>query len=148
MESEESLRPAPDAALLAGALIAVAGYLLPWFNQEGYAWSYSGWSYASLSTGGGWTLLTLGFLAVAVVASLWAGRSVAAAMWALGATVGAGFFALVVVAASFSNIEEQGSTNYLSSLPFNAGLPLLAAGLGLALAGGCRAIVAGVLRRG
>ncbi len=29
MESEESLRPVPDAAVLAGSLVAVAGYLLP-----------------------------------------------------------------------------------------------------------------------
>lgn len=146
MESEESLRPAPDAALLAGSLIGVAGYLLPWFNQDGYAWSYSGWAYASLSSGGGWTLLTLGFLAVAVVASLWAGRSLTAAMWGIVGTVGAGVFALAVVAASFSHVSEGSALNYLAGMPFNVGLPLLAVGLGLALAGGCRAIAVAVLR--
>lgn len=146
MESEESLRPAPDGALLAGALIAVAGYLLPWFNQDGYSWSYSGWAYASLSSGGGWTLLTLAFLVVAVIASLWAGRSLAAAMWGVVGTVGAGLFALAVVAASFSHVDEESSINYLSSMPFNIGLPLLAVGLGLALAGGCRAIAVAALR--
>lgn len=146
MESEEGLRPAPDAAVLAGSLIAVAGYLLPWFRQDGYSWSYSGWAYASLSSGGGWTLLTLGFLAVAVVAGLWAGRSVSAAMWALVGVVGAGVLALAVVAASFSHVDEGSALNYLAELPFGIGLPLLAAGLGLALAGGCRAIAVAVLR--
>ncbi|WP_203417164.1 hypothetical protein [Jiangella ureilytica] len=146
MESEESLRPAPDAALLAGSLIAVAGYLLPWFSQDGYAWSYSGWAYASLSSGGGWTLLTLAFLAVAVVASLWAGRSLAAAMWSVVGTAGAGVFAPAVVAASFSHVSEGSALNYLASMPFDIGLPLLAVGLGLALAGGCRAIAVAVLR--
>jgi hypothetical protein len=146
MESEESLRPVPDAAVLAGSLIAVAGYLLPWFNQDGYAWSYSGWAYASLSSGGGWTLLTLAFLAVAVVAGLWAGRSLTAAMWSVVGTAGAGVFALAVVAASFSHVSEGSALNYLASMPFNLGLPLLAVGLGLALAGSCRAIAVAVVR--
>lgn len=146
--SGDSLRPVPDAALLAGALIAGAGYLLPWFHQDGYQWSYSGWAYASLSGGGGWTLLAPAFLAVAVVASMWAGRSVAAAMWAVGAVAGAGFLALAVVAASFSHVDERSTLDYLAGMPFGVGLPLLAAGLGLALAGGCRAVVVGLLRRG
>ncbi len=132
--------------MLGGSLLAVLGYLVPWFHQDGYSWSYSGWAYASLSSGGGWTLLTLAFLAVAVVASLWAGRSLTAAMWAVVGTVGAGVFTLAVVAASFSHVSEGSALNYLASMPFGFGLPLLAAGLGLALAGGCRAIAVAVVR--
>ncbi|WP_116949945.1 hypothetical protein [Jiangella endophytica] len=107
---------------------------------------YSGWAYASLSSGGGWTLLTPGFLAVAVVGGPWAGRSVSAATWALVGVVGAGVLALAVVAASFSHVSEGSAINYLAGMPFGVGLPLLAAGLGLALAGGCRAISVAVVR--
>ncbi|MEV0393939.1 hypothetical protein [Polymorphospora rubra] len=57
---ERPYRPAPDMAMLTGALAALAGYLLPWFRVgESYRWWYSGWEYATLSTGGGWTLLTI-----------------------------------------------------------------------------------------
>jgi hypothetical protein len=49
---------APDVAMLAGSLAATGGYLLPWFKKSAsYDWSFSGWGYATLSNGGGWTLL-------------------------------------------------------------------------------------------
>jgi hypothetical protein len=142
MESTlEQLRPKPDAAMLCGALAATAGYLSPWFKEdESNLWWHSGWGFASLSNGGGWTLVTLAWLAVAVAASLWAGRHLAAAMSGVVGGVGAGVFALAVVAASFSATPERDSSNYLTELPFGIGLPLLAAGLGLLLAGGVRAI--------
>lgn len=127
--------------MLAGALVAAAGYLLPWFKQSSsYDWWFSGWEFASLSTGGGWTLITLAWLAVAVLASLWAGRSTTAAMWGVVGAVGAAVFAVAVVAASFAAIPEQSSINYLAEVPIGVGLPLLAGGLGLLLAGACRAI--------
>ncbi|WP_329108165.1 hypothetical protein OG792_06105 [Micromonospora sp. NBC_01699] len=85
---------------------------------------------------------------LAILASLWAGRSVAAAMAGIVGAVGAGFFALAVVAASFASIPEQTNTNYITDLPVNIGLPLLAGGLGLLLAGGCRAVAVGAVRVG
>ena len=91
-------------------------------------------------------LWTFVFLAVALVAGVWAHPSVAAAMWGVVGTVGAGLFSAAVVAASFSHVEERGSLNYLAEVPFHIGLPVLAAGLGLALAGGIRAVVHTTLR--
>lgn len=135
--------------MLGGSLTALLGYLVPWFKQsDSYGWSYSGWGYASLSNGGGWTLMTFAWLLLAFVASLWAGRSLAAAMTGVVGAVGAAFFALAVVAASFASIPEQTNTNYITDLPVNIGLPLLAGGLGLLFAGGCRAVAVSVVRVG
>lgn len=135
-------RPAPDAGMLSGALLASAGYLLPWFKRaDSYDWWYSGWGYASLSDGGGWTLLTFGWLAVAVGAGLWARRSAAAAMTGMVAAVGALVTGLAVIAASFATIGEQDALNPMAHLPFGVGLPVLALGLGLLTAASCRAIV-------
>lgn len=128
---------AVDAAVLAGAGISLAGYLLPWFNQPGYSWSYSGWEYASLSTGGGWTLLTFVALAAAAAAGLWARTDDVAAMTAAVAAV---VLASAVVAASFATLGEQTALNPVASLPFGVGLPLLAVGLGLLCAAACRAV--------
>ena len=140
-ESIQSLRPSPAPAVLVGTILMTAGYLLPWFRRsDSYEWSYSGWSYATLSNGGGWTNITFVFLLVSFVAAVWAGRSHAAAMWAVTAVVGAGSLALCVVAASFSNIPDRGYTNYLTDLPFGVGIPLLAAGFGLATASGVVAL--------
>ena len=136
------LRPAPDAAVVVGALLSLAGYLLPWFRlQSGYSWSFSGWAYASLSTGGGWTLITFVWIAVALIAGLWARRSSGAAMVAVVGAICGLFFALAVVAVSFAEFRERGSLNWVGEMPFGVGLPVLAAGLGLAVAGGVRAIV-------
>ncbi|MEV7231123.1 hypothetical protein AB0M79_29510 [Polymorphospora sp. NPDC051019] len=132
---ERPYRPAPDAAMLVGAVAALAGYLLPWFKVgPSYLWWYSGWEYATLSTGGGWTLLTIPFLAGAVVASLWAGRSVAAAMTAVTAGVAGMFLALAVVAVSLGAMPERSSSNWVGELPFGPGLPLMALGFGLLFA--------------
>ena len=136
------LRPAPDAVVVLGALTSLAGYLLPWFRmQSGYAWSFSGWTYASLSSGGGWTLITFGWLALALVAGVWARTSPAAAMTAVVGTVGGLVFALTVVAASFAAFRDRGYLNWVAELPFGIGLPVLALGLGLLLAGAVRAVV-------
>jgi hypothetical protein len=141
------MRPAPDALALTGALTALLGYVVPWFRQQdGYMWSYSGWAFASLSDGGGWTLLTFGWLGLALVASLWAGRHSAAALTTLVGGIAALFFSLVVVAACFSNVPDRNYLNYLSQLPFGPGLPLLAGGLALLVAGAVRSIVRTALR--
>lgn len=53
------LRPAPEPTIVLGALLGLVGYVSPWFRRgDGYSWSFSGWAYASLSTGGSWTLIT------------------------------------------------------------------------------------------
>ena len=136
------LRPAPDPLVVLGALVSTAGYLLPWFRlQDGYAWSFSGWTYATLSTGGGWTLITFAWLTLALLAGLWARGSAGAAMTAVVSTVGGLMFALAVVAASFAEFRERGSLNWVGQLPFGIGLPVLATGFGLLLAGGVRAVV-------
>lgn len=128
--------------MLAGALTALAGYLLPWFKQApSYRWWYSGWEYASLSTGGGWTTTTIAWLLLAAGASLWAGRSVVAAMAGIVLGVGGLVSALAVVAASFGDIGERPHLNAVADTPTGIGLPLLAGGLGLLLAGAIRAIV-------
>ncbi|PTA45611.1 hypothetical protein [Micromonospora sp. RP3T] len=138
---------APDAVVVLGALVATVGYLSPWFRvSAGYSWSFSGWAYASLSTGGGWTLLTLAWLLVALVAGGWARAYPGAALTALTAAVGALTFALAVVAASFAEFRERGSINWIADLPFGVGLPLMATGFGLLVAGGVRAVVRATLR--
>jgi hypothetical protein len=139
-------RPAPDGLIVVGALVSLAGYLLPWFKvQSGYSWSFSGWEYASLSSGGGWTLLTFAWLGLSLVAGLWARASAAAAMTAVVGAVGGLMFALAVIAASFAEFREQGSTNWIGELPFGPGLPLMAAGFGILLAAGIRAVVRAAL---
>jgi hypothetical protein len=152
VEDAQDQRPPrlrPDYAMLAGAIAATLGYLLPWFKHgDSFEWWFDGWAYASLSNGGGWTLLTFAFLLMAVVASLWAGRSLAAAMWGVVGAVGSMVFALALVAASFSTIPERGSLNYITDLPFGLGLPLLAIGLGLLVAAGVRAVARAALASG
>lgn len=136
------LRLSPDPLVLAGVIIAFAGYLMPWFRKgEQYRWSFSGWGYASLDTGGGWTLLTFLWLAVALVAALWAGSSSIAATAATVGGLGGLTFALLVVAASFAEFSERGSINWIGELPFGMGVPAMALGFALLVGGGVRATV-------
>ncbi|WP_189021541.1 hypothetical protein [Micromonospora yangpuensis] len=133
--------PGFDGSMLTGALLTLFGYLIPWFKQSPrYQWSYSGWNYASLSSGGGWTLWTFVFILAAIVASFWARTILGAAMTALTAAVGTLVFSLAVVAASFGAIGERSSSNAVADMPFGLGLPLLAVGLGLLVATACRDI--------
>jgi hypothetical protein len=133
-----------DGGMLLGTLVTLAGYLLPWFRRgAGYSWSYSGLEYATLSDGGGWTLLTFGWLLLALGAAPFARRRVAAAMTGVVAAVGALFTSLAVVAASFATLGEQSALNPVAQVPFGIGLPVLAAGLGLLLATSIRAVVRG-----
>lgn len=135
-------RLTPDALILTGAIIALIGYLLPWFRKgERYQWWFSGWGYASLDTGGGWTLLTLVWLAAVLVAALWAGSSSIAATAATVGGIGGLTFALLVVAASFAEFSDRGSINWIGELPFGMGVPAMALGFGLLIAGGVRATV-------
>ena len=136
------LRPAPDPLVILGSLLSLAGYLLPWFRlQSGYAWSFSGWTYASLSTGGGWTLITFGWIGLALVAGVWARASAGAALTVVVGAVAGLMFALAVVAVSFAEFRDRGSLNWVGEMPFGVGLPLMAAGFGLLLAGAIRAVV-------
>ncbi|MGC5051978.1 hypothetical protein ACLQ2S_11070 [Micromonospora sp. DT48] len=131
-----------DVGMLMSTLLILVGYLMPWFRKgRRYQWSFSGWEYASLSSGGGWTLLTFAWLLLAALAALWAQTSVAAAMAAMVAAIGTLVTALAVVAASFAMIGERSALDYVAELPFEAGIPLMAVGLGLLMATSCRAIV-------
>ncbi|MFF5175406.1 hypothetical protein ACFY3U_22625 [Micromonospora sp. NPDC000089] len=124
-----------------GVLLATSGYLMPWFRiAAGYSWSFSGWTYASLDSGGGWTLITLVWLAVTAVAGCWARASSAAALTALTGGIGAMIFALTVVAASFTEFPQRGYSDAIAHLPFGVGLPVMAAGFGLLIAGAVRAV--------
>ncbi len=129
-------RPAPDALLLTGAAVALLGYLVPWFRiSERYLWSYSGWNYLTLSTGGGWTWWPVFFLVIAIGASLWARRVAGLAMLAVGAAVAGMFLAGAVVAVSLGALPERSSTNWVGELPVGTGLPLMAVGFGCVVAG-------------
>ncbi|AEB46380.1 hypothetical protein [Micromonospora maris] len=132
---------AVDTGMLVATLVTLVGYLMPWFKRNRAMWSFSGWEYASLSSGGGWTLITFAWLLLAAGAALWAGRSVVAAMTGMVAAVGTLVNALAVVAASFAMLGEQSSLNAVAERSFGVGLPIMAAGIGLLLATSCRAIV-------
>jgi hypothetical protein len=129
--------------ILVGGVAALAGYLLPWFKiSSSYEWWFSGWEYAALSSGGGWTLLTIAWLLLAIGAGGWARTEPAAAMTALVTGVGGLVFALAVVAVSVGEMPDRGSLNWVGLMPFGLGLPLMAGGFGLLLAASVRAIAA------
>ncbi|MER5458304.1 hypothetical protein ABT008_26395 [Micromonospora sp. NPDC002389] len=111
-----------DGVMLFATMLTLFGYLLPWFRQSPrHQWWYSGWEYASRSTGGGW-----------------ARTVVEAAMAALAAGIGTLVMTVAVVAASFGNIGRRDNLNSVAELPFGLGLPLMAVGLGLLIAAACR----------
>ena len=146
--TDRGLRPAPDAVIVVGGLAALAGYLLPWFRiSDSYDWWFSGWEYAALSSGGGWTLITIGWLVLAIGAGGWARAEPAAAMTALVTGVAGLVFALAVVAVSLGAMPDRDSLNWVGQMPFGIGLPLMAVGFGLLLAASARAIAANPGRR-
>lgn len=132
--------PSAQPLMVAGASVALAGYLLPWFKASpGKRWWYSGSHYFSLGEGGGWTALAVVALVVAIGASFWAARHpVAHALAVVGGGAGA-FLAAAVVAVSFGTLPSRDSNNWIVELPFGVGLPLLALGLGLFAAGALHA---------
>lgn len=145
-DNSSGLRPAPDPIVIAGALVSLAGYLLPWFKiSERYRWWISGWGYTSVDSGGGWTLLTIVLLLVAAVAGVWARGSVAPAMIALVSGVAGMLFAVFVVAASFARFPDRSTVNWVGEMPFGLGLPLMALGMGTLLAGAGYAVVRAAL---
>lgn len=134
-------RPAPDALMLAGTATALLGFLLPWFKAtERRQWWYSGWSYLTVSSGGGWVWWVVLFLAVAILASLWARRSVKLALLSAGAAVAGLFMAAAVVAVTLGGLPERSNINWVGELPFGLGLPLMAVGFGATAAGALAAI--------
>ncbi|RBJ05032.1 hypothetical protein DRA43_12630 [Micromonospora provocatoris] len=133
-DSPRWYRPAPDVLLLLGTATALFGYLIPWFRaSRRHQWSYSGWAY--LETEGGWTWLVVVSLGIAVLAGLWAGRSVACAKLAVGAAVAGMFLASAVVAVSLGALPERSSIDWVGELPFEMGMPLMAVGFGAVVAG-------------
>ncbi|MEV5632013.1 hypothetical protein [Micromonospora tulbaghiae] len=132
-DSPRWYRPAPDVLLLLGTATALFGYLIPWFRaSRRHQWWYSGWNY--LEVGGGWTWWVVVFLVIAVLAGLWAGRSVQCAKLAVGAAVAGMFLAAAVVAVSLGALPERDSINWVGELPFGMGLPLMAVGFGAVVA--------------
>lgn len=131
----------PSVGLLAGTVVATGGYLLPWFKPDAdHGWWYSGLEYATASGGGGWTLWTFVFLAIALVAAVWAGGNEIAASVSLIATVAASVFAISVVAVSLADRPDSPFLSDVAGMPFGVGLPLLAVGLGISLVAGIYAI--------
>ncbi|MDG4829721.1 hypothetical protein O7627_10445 [Solwaraspora sp. WMMD1047] len=133
--SQRWYRPAPNGLLLAGSVVILLGYLLPWFKtDEQKQWWWSGWNYLTLSSGGGWTWWAVFLLVVAIGASCWAGRSLELAQVAVGAATAAMVFASAVVAVSLGGMPERSSINWVGELPFGIGLPLMAIGFGTVVA--------------
>ncbi|MET7467423.1 hypothetical protein ACFYON_05675 [Micromonospora sp. NPDC005686] len=132
-DSPPSYRPSPDALLLFGTVTALFGYLMPWFRAtRRHQWWYSGWSY--LENEGGWTWLVVLCLVIAILASVWAGRSVGSAKLAVGAAVAGMFLAGAVVAVSLGSLPERSSIDWVGELPFGLGMPLMAIGFGAVVA--------------
>lgn len=126
----------PGWAAFGGVLVATAGYLLPWFRpDDGYEWWFSGLEYATLSSGGGWTLWVFVLLGLALVSSLWAAANPEGAIVSAAASFAAAFVAALVVAASFSSLPSSGAINSIAEIPFGVGIPVMGIGFGLAIAG-------------
>jgi hypothetical protein len=136
-------RPVPSVGLIGGVVVAVVGYLLPWFADGPSGW-FSGILYLRQGWDAGWTLWPLVFFAVALVAAVWAGGSDAAAVISLTASVVAGVYAVCVIAAS---LVATGVDSFIAvmDLQFTVGMPILAAGLGIAIAAGCHTLAASVV---
>jgi len=111
-----------------GALLALAGYLLPWFESR--IGQVSGWDCTNIDSG--WPRFTVACLLLSIGGSLRAGRSQRSAFIAVIAGLGGMFFALSVVAASLSGFRDP------LGLPLGVGLPLMAGGFGLLLIGALR----------
>ena len=132
-------KPAPDAAIITGVLLTTVGYLLPWFRvTPRFEWWYSGSRY--VSEGAGWTWWVYVCLGLTLVAALWAGDSLGAAMAATTAGVATALFAVAVVAFSFAQYKVGQGIAWAQTMPFGIGLPVLAAGLGLLAAACIRAV--------
>ena len=132
-------KPAPDAAIITGVLLTAVGYLLPWFRlTPRYEWWYSGTRY--LSEGAGWTWWVYVCLGLTLVAALYAGTSLDAAMAATVAGGASALFAVAVVAFSFAQYNGDRRIDWAQDMPFGIGLPVLAVGLGLLAAACVRAI--------
>jgi hypothetical protein len=113
--------------MLLGALAALAGYLLPWFETS--RGGYSGWDCTHINSG--WPRFTIACLLLTIGGSLRAGRSQRSAVITVIAGVEGMFFALSVVAASFGSGPSF-------EMPLGVGLPLMAGGFGLLLVGALR----------
>jgi hypothetical protein len=124
-------RPAPDPGLIAGVVVAAIGYVLPWFRLGRREWWYSGWGFVA-EDGGGWTLWVFLLLAAALAAGVWARENQVAAALGLTALVGALLFAATVVAAS---LAEAGDVGGVAGIELGLGIPLMAIGFGLGIAG-------------
>jgi hypothetical protein len=128
--------PHPDPFLLMGVIVAAVGYALPWFRLGSRQWFYSGWGFVA-DDGGGWTLWTFAFLLLALVASLWAGANLGAAVASLAGMIGATIFAVLVMAAS---LADGAGGDDVADIELGLGIPVFAIGAGLAIAGGAVAI--------
>ncbi len=140
-------KPAPDPAIIIGVLLTTVGYLLPWFRlTPRFEWWYSGSRY--VSEGAGWTWWVYVCLGLTLVASLWAGTSLDAAMAATATTVAGGLFAAAVVAFSFAQHGVDRGIEWAQDMPFGIGLPVLAIGFGVLAAACVRAVAVNAVIRG
>ncbi|WP_322411332.1 hypothetical protein [Microbacterium invictum] len=127
-------RLSPDIGLLAGVILTTLGYLLPWFRLGRREWFTSGLHL--LGEGGGWAILPLVLLGVALVAALFAQSSAAAATVSLGSATAASFLVVIVVAAAL----VEGGVGDVVEMTVSVGLILMALGIGLTVVAGIFAI--------
>lgn len=130
-----------SAGLTAGALVLLAGYLLPWFQLREREWWVSGLRLLQDWDGAAWTVLPLLCFGGAVVAGLWAVSHEVAAVLGLVAVVAGAFLTFLLMAASFAYVDVSAPSTQITDSGPGLGLLLVAAGLGTALVGGVRAVV-------
>ncbi len=122
-------------AFLAGALLSLLGFALPWFRvSRGYAWWYGGWDLLTTNEPGLWWIafLFLGY-AILVVGGYWLlgqGAGEAALLAALAIATALGTLVVVALAAADA-IQDLGR---VYNIDLNLGLFLMLPGHGLMIA--------------
>jgi hypothetical protein len=136
---------AVDWLSFTGALMALVGFLSPWFKKgPDYEWWYSGWYYLQVGAAhglpGGWTLPALLLFVVAAVAALWGARSASAGYSTAIAAVTAIVWSMAAVASAFGAMGARDTLDRVVLTPLGVGFPLLAVGTALLITGAMRTV--------